>query len=248
MHPMTPPKWYFAIVVGLCSACAHKPVALAPPPAQMTIKWAPTASQDNLIYTDGVPTLISRLGGVTVGASLFAGKDFTRARIAVSNVSEYPTTIYPFETTVAVITPTRRVLGYYDPAKVVDNVNRKADIANFFAALGGSMAKQTITTTSHVDGTDRYGAWQADVVSTTTVPDVEAQRQAQQRIATNNIAAVLKADAISNAALRTTTIFPMKTVGGIILFERTRGQDQDVILRVYMGGVAFEFPFSLAKK
>jgi hypothetical protein len=92
------------------------------------------------------------------------------------------------------------------------------------------------------DGTYANGTYSGTSTSTTSTPDYEAQARADEAIRERNAVLAIQSSQLSNAALRSNTIFPGQSVSGCVFFER-KGKAANLVLSVPIGNRIFKFPF-----
>jgi len=122
--------------------------------------------------------------------------------------------------------------------------------AALVGGLGGMATKSSTTTYSgdvngSYSGSGGSGTFNGTVSgeAVTTQPDYEARRAAAERVTQIRREAALKANGLTQTALRDTTIRPGETIAGFVYFKREK-QMETAVLRVVVGTVAFEFPVS----
>jgi hypothetical protein len=204
-------------------------------------------------YLDGrkYETMASEKVGVVVVGDV-VGK-YLRAEVFVTNEGAKPVDVLPSNFVLVETAPTQKPLKYVDPDKLVRSAARSLAWGNAFAAMGGSMARQQVTTTTSSVGTIStttpgapmtMGTYNGTSSSTTSAPDYAARARAAQTIATRNEAFSSLASNAERMILRANTVLPGQSVLGVMLFERDK-KARTVMLSCIVGNTIYQFPFDL---
>ena len=176
--------------------------------------------------------------GITVQISLQDTGWKMRANVAVVNGGQQPVHLQPRLLSLDEIAPLVRPLRYQDPAEVAKAANHQ--ILWTAASAGPSGGAQPQRTSS---STDLYTV-NYRLPSSDPSRNYLAQHQALEEIAAKNQAALVNMVREINAlSLRECTLKPNEKTAGAVWFERDAKSNQ-VVLRVPVGGVIFEFPLS----
>ncbi|PYU61001.1 MAG: hypothetical protein DMG55_09155 [Acidobacteria bacterium] len=176
--------------------------------------------------------------GITVQISLQDTGWKMRANVAVVNGGQQPVHLQPRLLSLDEIAPLVRPLRYQDPAEVAKAANHQ--ILWTAASAGPSGGAQPQRTSS---STDLYTV-NYRLPSSDPSRNYLAQHQALEEIAAKNQAALVNMVREINAlSLRECTLKPNERTAGAVWFERDAKSNQ-VVLRVPVGGVIFEFPLS----
>ncbi len=176
--------------------------------------------------------------GITVQISLQDTGWKMRANVAVVNGGQQPVHLQPRLLSLDEIAPLVRPLRYQDPTEVAKAANHQ--ILWTAASAGPSGGAQPQRTSS---STDLYTV-NYRLPSSDPSGNYLAQHQALEEIAAKNQAALVNMVREINAlSLRECTLKPNEKTAGAVWFERDPKSNQ-VVLRVPVGGVVFEFPLS----
>jgi len=176
--------------------------------------------------------------GITVQISLQDTGWKMRANVAVVNVGQQPVHLQPSLLSLDEIAPLVRPLRYQDPAEVAKAANHQILWTAASAGPSGGVQPQRTSTS-----TDLY-AVNYRLPSSDPSRNYLAQHQALEEIAAKNQAALVNMVREINAlSLRECTLKPNEKTAGAVWFERDAKSNQ-VVLRVPVGGVIFEFPLS----
>ncbi len=202
-------------------------------------------------FVNGHKIKILTADGTTVSVSMMdTGKNF-RADVAVQNSSTASFDVVPTMFSVEETAPKEKTLLYVDVGKIIHSAQTRMVWANAFAAAGAGMQRQQTTTNTTSDGTVNVnssdgtyatGTYSGTSASTTSAPDYAAQARTAELIRERSATLAIQSSELSNAALRTNTVFVGQTVSGCVFFER-KGKAQNLVLSVPIGGRIFQFPF-----
>jgi hypothetical protein len=179
--------------------------------------------------------------GITVQVSLQDTGWKMRANVAVVNASQQPVYILPRLLSLDEVAPLAKPLPYQDPARIAKAANHQ--ILWTSASAGPSGGAQPQRSSSAASGINTY-AVAYKLPSSTAAPNYLAQQQAaEQLVAKNQAALVDMVREINALSLRESTLKPSEKTAGAVWFERD-AKSRQLILRVPVGGVIFEFPLS----
>lgn len=145
------------------------------------------------------------------------------------------------------------VLSSVSPEKVVKKMKKRVGWSNFFTGLAATLQSQTATVTStergtvniyNSNGTSESGIYSSTSTATVETPNIQAQQQAQKRIAENNATVASKSNAVQERALRANTIFQNNSVFGTVYYPKKKKYD---VLKINfrVGDKIYSFLFNL---
>jgi len=179
--------------------------------------------------------------GVTVQVSLQDTGWKVRANVAVMNAGAQPIYVLPKLLTLDEVTPYRKLLRYQDPERIAKALNHQ--LLWTTSSAGPKNGPQP----------DRSASESASTYNVTykmpssAAPNLLAQHQALEEIAAKNQTALVNmAQEIKTLSLRECTLKAGENTAGSVWFDRD-GKSQQLVLRVPVGGVIFEFPLSFDK-
>jgi len=179
--------------------------------------------------------------GITVQVSLQDTGWKLRANVAVMNAGTQPIYVLPKLLTLDEVAPGRKLLRYQDPERIAKALNHQ--VLWTASSAGPESGLQS----------DRYGSASAATYNasykmpSTTAPNFLAQHQALEEIAAKNQTALVNmGQEIKTLSLRECTLKSGENTAGSVWFDRD-GKSQQLVLRVPVGGVVFEFPLSFDK-
>src|SRR6266853_2244784 len=201
-------------------------------------RWQ-SGSKGSYEFTNG-DKLVESLtaNGITVQISLQDTGWKMRANVAVVNGGQQPVHLQPRVLSLDGIAPLVRPLRYQDPTEVAKAANHQILwTASSAGPSGGAQPQRTSSST------DLYTV-NYRLPSSDPSHNYLAQHQALEEIAAKNQAALVNMVREINAlSLRECTLKPNEKTAGAVWFERDPKSNQ-VVLRVPVGGVVFEFPLS----
>jgi hypothetical protein len=178
--------------------------------------------------------------GVTVQVSLQDTGWKMRANVAVVNGGKQSVYVLPKVLSLDEIAPLIKPLRYEDPAHVAKAANHQVLWTSASAGAAGGAQPARSSSTS---GGDVYVLTYKLPVSDPS-PNYLAQHQALEEIAAKNQTALVNmAREINELSLRECTLKPSEKTAGAVWFERD-GKSRQLILKVPVGDVIYEFPLS----
>jgi hypothetical protein len=178
--------------------------------------------------------------GITVQVSLQDTGWKMRANVAVVNGGQQAIYVQPKLVSLDELAPLVRPLHYQDPAQVAKAANHQILWTSASAGPTGGVQPQR---TSSVSGADLYSA-SYKLPASDPSPNYLAQHQALEEIAAKNQAALVNMVREINAlSLHECTLKPSEKTAGAVWFARD-AKSRQLILRVPVGSVVFEFPLS----
>jgi len=179
--------------------------------------------------------------GITVQVSLQDTGWKLRANVAVMNAGAQPVYILPKLLTLDEVAPSRKLLRYQDPDHIAKALNHQ--LLWTASSAGPENGLQP----------DRSGSANPSAYSVNyklpfnAAPNLLAQHQALQEIAAKNQTALVNmGQEIKTLSLRECTLKHGENTAGSAWFDRD-GKSEQLVLRVPVGGVVFEFPLSFDK-
>jgi len=165
-----------------------------------------------------------------------------RANVAVVNAAQQPLYVLPRLLTLDEMAPLIKPLRLQDPNSVAKATNHQ--ILWTSASAGPSGGVQPQRSSSPSSSANVYEI-SYQLSSDTSAPNYLAQHQAaEQLVAKNRAALVDMVREINALSLRESTLKPSEKTVGSVWFERD-SRSRQLLLRVPVGGVIFEFPFSI---
>jgi hypothetical protein len=181
--------------------------------------------------------------GITVQVSLQDTGWKMRANVAVVNAAQEPLYVLPRLLTLDEVAPLAKPLPLQDPERVAKAANHQ--ILWTSASAGPSGGVQPQQNPSPSSSANAYVV-SYQLLSSTVAPNYLAQHQAaEQLVARNQAALVDMVREINALSLRESTLKPSEKTAGSVWFERD-SRSRQLVLRVPVGGVLFEFPFSIS--
>jgi hypothetical protein len=181
--------------------------------------------------------------GVTVQVSLQDTGWKMHANLAVVNAAQEPVYVLPALLTLDEVAPLMKPLRLQDPRRVAKAANHQ--ILWTSASAGPSGGVQPGQGPSPSSAANAYVV-SYQLPSSFTPPNYLAQHQAaEQLVAKNQGALVDMVREINALSLRESTLKPSEKTAGSLWFERD-SRSRQLVLHVPVGGVIFEFPFSIS--
>jgi hypothetical protein len=177
--------------------------------------------------------------GVTVQVSLQDTGWKMRANVAIVNASQQVLFVLPKLILLEETAPLLRPLRYQDPSEVAKAANHQILWTSASAGTAGNAQQRS----SSVSTADMYTV-SYKLPSADPAPNYLAQHQALEEMAARNQTALMDmAREINSLALRESTLKPGDKTAGAVWFQRDAKSTQ-VLLRVPVDGLVFEFPLS----
>ncbi len=183
--------------------------------------------------------------GITVQVSLQDTGWKMRANIAVANAAEEPLYVLPRLLTLDEVAPLNKPLRLQDPERVAKAANHQILWTSTSAGPSGGVQPQRNSSASSGANTDVVSY---QLSADTVAPNYLAQHlAAEQLVAKNQAPLVDMVREINALSLRESTLKPSEKTAGSLWFERD-SRSRQLVLHVPVGGVIFEFPFSLNRE
>ncbi len=207
-------------------------------------------------YVSGVrvKTLTSLSALVSVSAA-DTGR-YLALTVTVRNAGDQRFDVLPKTFSVTAITSKKeKKLEYIAASQMEKKAERRVAWANGINAFGAGMAQQQITTQTTSSGTvnaygsggaSAYGNYSGTTTSTTSVPDYQAQAQAQANIAARRASLQVEEASLEARVLRNSTLSPSESVSGVVYFKRVPKEGK-ILIHIPVAGTDYEFPFQFEK-
>lgn len=201
------------------------------------------------VTLDGL-TLSVSLGEERLGTELVYYDKFVVYLYAV-NASERRIELSPDMVTVEAIKPKARQIERETAEHLSKSIKRRSAFAGALGQVGASMQTTQSTTTGSANGAI-YGpggtvTYSGTGSSTTTSPDMEARRRANDQAAVLNGSAARAGADLQFVELKANTLLPKQEAGGMLIFDREK-KCEEAIVRVSVDGKIIEFPFTWQRK
>jgi hypothetical protein len=188
-------------------------------------KWTPGAAGSDKFYSDDVIVESLTANGVTVQVSLEDTGWKLLSHVAVSNNSQNTVNIVPSRLSLSDKGQTIKSLAYQDPNKLKTAYTHE---------ILWTRAEALPNDTAYLATADHQ------VAATSNTKNYLAPHQEEVRA----VKAEFNPHAQTNSvSLNATTLQPDQQIAGSTWFQRS-GKRQDLVLRVPVGDVVYEFPFS----
>ena len=206
------------------------------------VRWQSGAVGSEQFTSEGLLVESLTANGVTVQVSLQDTGWKFRANVAVANGSQAGVFVQPKRLALEQHLPTFKSLAYQDAAHMATAVNH--EILRTNASAGPAMVAQS-QRSSAMDAGAYTVSYKVPVYSQSQSPNYLAQHQAaEEQARTNNRGTFVNtAREIKAISLRDSTIKPNEKAAGAVWFER-EAKSQQLLLRVPVGDVIYEFPLS----
>jgi hypothetical protein len=182
------------------------------------------------------------VNGITVQVSLQDTGWKMRANIAVLNAAKQPLYVIPRLMTLDEAAPLIKPLRMQDPARMAKAANHQILWTSASAGPSGGFQPQRASSAS---SSGNAYAFSYQLASNNAPENYLAQQQAAEQLVARNQAPLLDmVRAIDELSLRESTLKPSEKTAGSVWFERD-SRSRQLVLRVPVGGVIFEFPFSI---
>ena len=213
----------------------------------VTVRYAKGAANAEEFLNRGHVVKAMDVGGMAVFAKLYDDGSNIIADIEVNNISDRRADV---RVRLCELEGTSKKVAALDPEEFIAKRERRARIAGAIsAAADGANAGINNTQTSSGTVTNTTTGDRYDVTLRTNDPDAvaRAQARARSRAAQMETGLALSAAAIRGSWLYDTTVMPKSLADGLLVFPREKNHGE-VILRVPVGDVVYEFPFQFAGK
>jgi hypothetical protein len=221
------------------------------------VTWREGMEGTDRYFRDGKIIESLTVNGLTVSVSLRNTGWRMRSDVVITNNTDQRIDVQPEKFFLEVLGPKPKQLDYESPEKLTKSINRRAQWAAF--GIGLSREDAINTTASSTSGSfnggmelhDAYsnsargslnGSYSGNTTSTTTDPDCQARRKADEDARAALQSAAQASGDLSKIVLRANTIMPTQQISGAVYFERYRGKSP-VILKIPLRGAVIEFPF-----
>ena len=150
--------------------------------------------------------------------------------------------------------PGHKELKYNDPDRLARSVQRRAGLGAGLIAMGAAMQTRTTTSQTTENGTATVtgpggmatGTYGGASTTTTTEPDYEARRRADNQVRQIGANTQNTIAGIQSVALRANTVFPAKNIYGAVYFDRAKAKQ--MVLTIVVDSESFDFPFTWEKR
>jgi hypothetical protein len=223
--------------------------------AQTVYRWDAQDPNCTSSLLNGAMLKKTSVNGMTVEVMLHDTGWKNRADVHIENHRAAPFDVHPEQFRLTALDgQKRKELKYYSPDELERSIRRRAGWAGALAAMGGAQQRTTTSQTTqngNVDvwgsnGGSAHGTYNGTSTTTTTGPDYEAQRRANEQVRNIGAAANEASAKVQSIAMQPNTIFPSKDLYGAVYFDRTKSKE--VILTVTIGSESFEFHYSYNRK
>jgi hypothetical protein len=179
--------------------------------------------------------------GITVQVSLQDTGWKLRANVAVMNSGAQPVYVLPKLLTLDEVAPSRKLLRYQDPDRLAKALNHQLLWTASSAGPENGLQPDR-------SGSANQSAYNVNYkLPSSAAPNLLAQHQALEEIAAKNQTALVNmGQEIRALSLRECTLKHGENTAGSVWFDRD-GKSEQLVLRVPVGGVVFEFPLSFDK-
>jgi hypothetical protein len=190
--------------------------------------WVVGTPGSERFYSEGLMVESLTVNGITVQVSLQDTGWKLLANVAVNNGSLQAVSLVPARMSLDDL-DTDKSLRYQEPKKLRGAVNHQIlwTTANASPSDAGYLADSSHGGNSSPSATQNY----------------LAEHQATVQLVSDHRAEFNPHSQMNNVALRETAVLPNQKISGSSWFQRD-GKRQDMVLRVPVGGVTYEFPLS----
>jgi len=180
--------------------------------------------------------------GITVQVSLQDTGWKLRANVAVMNAGGQPIYVLPKLLSLSETAPSNKPLRFQDPERIAKALNHQ--LLWTASSAGPENGLQPDRSSSAAIGATYNVSYK---MPSTAAPNLLAQHQALEEIAAKNQTALVDMSReIKTLPLRECTLKSGENTAGAVWFDRD-GKSKQLLLRIPVGGVVFEFPLSFAK-
>lgn len=246
-------KLVFCILMTLCLAgvCSAQ--------TNNTIRWQEGTLNADRIMANGKEVKTITLDGLTLSVSLGEERLGTErvyydkfvVYLYAVNVSERRIEISPDMVTIEAVKPKARPLERETAQHLAKTIQKWSRVKGALGEAAAGM-QTTQSTTSSNDRGAIYGpggsvTYSGTGSSTTTAPDKEARRRANDQAAVLNGSAARAGADLQGVELKANTLLPKQEIGGMLVFDREK-KCEEAIVRVSVDGKIIEFPFTWQRK
>jgi hypothetical protein len=212
------------------SAVVKKPKAQSAQLHDGIAIWVVGTPGSERFYSEGLMVESLTVNGVTVQVSLQDTGWKLLANVAVNNGSLQAINLVPARMSLDDL-DTDKSLRYQEPKKLRGAVNHQIlwTTANAAPSDAGYLANASANSYSSQSSTQNY----------------LAEHQATVQLVSERRAEFNPHSQMNNIALRETAVLPNQQISGSSWFQRN-GKRQDMVLRVPVGGISYEFPLSFS--
>ncbi len=224
-----------------------------------TIRWQEGALNADQFTANGKRIKTITINGLTLSVS-FGEERLGSERVYYDklvvylfaiNHSERRIELSPEMVTVELIKPTARPLKGETAAHLANSIKKRSAFAAALGQFGASMQTTQSTRNGNQNGAI-YGpggsvTYSGTSSDTTTSPDWEARRRANDQAAVLNGSASRAGADLQSVELKANTLMPQQEVGGMMIFEREK-KCEEALVRLAVDGKVIEFPFSCQRK
>jgi hypothetical protein len=192
-------------------------------------KWVAGTQGSERFFTEGTLVESLTVNGVTVQVSLQDSGWKLRANVAVANGSLLGVEVIPSHIALNDVQQARKTLAYQEPKKLRSAVNHQILWTEATAApsQSGYLSNASYSDRDRQPATQNYLAAHQAAVQSVSERRTEFNPHSQ----------------INNVALRETTVLPNQQISGSSWFDRD-SKLSDVVIRIPVGQLTYEFPFS----
>jgi hypothetical protein len=193
--------------------------------------WIGGTPGSERFYSEGVLVESLTVNGVTVQVSLQDTGWKLLANVAVANGSLQSVNVVPSQIALSDLGQAHKSLAYQDPRKMKTAVNHQIlwTEANASPSASGYLVNA--------------GYQASDSIVQGNTQNYLAQHQATVQLVSDHKAEFNPHSQLNTVSLNETVVLPNQQIAGTSWFERG-GKRQDMILRVPVGGIIYEFPLS----
>lgn len=172
------------------------------------------------------------LGQLILAVGVESEKKSLVASVVVQNLGKTPLDVLPERIEAYELAPSVKKLASVPAAKVAAKAGRLGGFESFALGLASTGATTTVTSSNG---------------ETLTVPDYQARARAEKTYRTKLAEKQQASNDILEAALKAQTLFEGKSIVGKVFFDQPGKAGKDIVLRVPLRDVVYEFPFALSK-
>jgi TPR repeat protein len=228
---------------SLAHASLRKVWASGNAPQVFVVSWKPNTPSCDVRYISGMEVKRISTNQALVGIALIpdSGKLAVLTRVENPDTSGRPIEVIPenfnlFKVTYKGLSVLRRM----DAAKMAKSMERRQRVAAGLSGFGSGFSQTTATgTATYSDGST--ASYQV------TTPDTQAQSDAISRGQANIRGAQSRGAVLIGEELKRNTLEPGQHVMGRLFFPKQK-PSENLLVRVEIGTIRYEFPFHLAGK
>ncbi len=213
----------FLILVFTVASAQDTPV---PKPTPRVLTWSTDAPFADSYKSEGADIRVIKDNGLLVAVVGYDAKDHMICEVAVVNQSEHRVDILPKDFFLAYTDKDDKLqIELPLPGKqLAGKYSSRAKWGTFFRAFVAGMATTTSNASTSGDiyssQGSRVGTYEGN--TTTTTPNVNAQRNAAEANRRSAADAAAKGAAVINAELLANTLFPKQYISGMVYFSRKK--------------------------